>query len=101
MRIYKENNYGADADGNRGQQVIEAELDSTDYDDVVDRLYDYFVDGNVSGRYTIELDGFEFEVDISDYLCGLYDIAIKDPKFINDPELMQWLEDEKPLSRKK
>lgn len=94
MKIHKDNNYGADADGNRGYTVYEAELEPSDYDDVVDALYEHFLDGYSSGNFTIELDGFEFQVDLEDYLDGLFEKSSVDPKVLNDPELLQWIEDE-------
>lgn len=102
MRIYIERNYGADADGNRGHRVEEAFLDESDYDDVVDKLYDNFInDFSLHSTFEVVIDGYIFDVKIYDYLSGLYDKAMSDPKVLDDYELMEWLETEiKPLIRK-
>lgn len=101
MRVYVERNYGADADGNRGHRVEEAYLEDIDYEDVVDKLYDNFInDSSLDSTFEIVIDGYLFDVKIYDYLSGLYKKAMEDPQVLNDPELLVWLEKEiKPLIR--
>ena len=83
--------YGSDADGNRGISIVEGELTDTHEERylIAELLYNKFVDGD-EGKTTIELDGFEFEVSIYDYLPELIVLSEEDEKFNNDPELVEW-----------
>ena len=71
MIIYKEN-YGADADGNRGTIMYSAEIEPSDADDIIAQLEMMYHPG--VDVYTIALYDHmndmehEFEVDINDYL---------------------------------
>lgn len=63
--------YGADADGNRGVIITNAELDSSDDDEIRAQLNDRYEPG--IDEYTVVLychkfdTEHEFEVDINDY----------------------------------
>lgn len=77
MKIYKEN-YGADADGNRGQWITEYEIDEDDRDAIIDQLeflkedlgeeeeLPRVVEIALTCPYSDEL--ITFEIDTEDYL---------------------------------
>jgi hypothetical protein len=77
MQVYTEN-YGADADGNRGQKMTFAELDESDNEAVIEKLYETFIDGTFSGKVEIEIDDFNFDVYIEDYFDELDEKAKQD-----------------------
>ena len=71
MRITKEENYGADADGNRGVTMYQAELEPSDKDWILDQINQNFDEDTevytVFG-YDPTLDTeIEFEVNINDW----------------------------------
>ena len=68
MKTWREN-YGADADGNRGEMVDMYELEHTDEEisDIVEIIYEDFIQGRVKGVKEIELDGINVEIDVGDY----------------------------------
>lgn len=77
MKVTIDNNYGADADGNRGIKVYEYELEESDREDIVDQLTEALNEGSIDesdSTYTITLicpyteDDVEFNVNIKDYL---------------------------------
>lgn len=85
MKVTIDNNYGADADGNRGIKVYEYEIETSDTEDIVCQLIDAINDGSISTdangnidesetTYTITLiypyteEDIEFDVNIKDYL---------------------------------
>lgn len=71
MRITKEENYGADADGNRGITVYHAELEPSDKDWIMDQIQEnYDADTElytVFGYDPISDVEIEFEVNINDW----------------------------------
>jgi len=75
MICWKEDNYGADADGNRGITIYNYDLEDTEdeRDEISELLFDSFIDGRVSGKITIYMyccilkDDIEVEVRIEDY----------------------------------
>lgn len=77
MKVTIDNNYGADADGNRGIKVYEYEIEPSDRDDIAEQLVEALDEGiidesdsvfTVSLRcpYTEEMIGIE--VNIREYL---------------------------------
>lgn len=92
--IFDSDTYGADADGNRGKLVKWAELEESDNDAVIEKLYETFIDGTVDGIIEIELDGFDFKVEIEDYLEALIDKAKSSDDFKNDLDFQQMVLDE-------
>ena len=66
-------NYGADADGNRGEERLFYELENTEQEreEIALALYDSFLAGEVQGLEEIEYHGVVIEVEISDYLDEL------------------------------
>lgn len=79
MKIYKDTNYGADADGNRGITVYEAEIDDYDYDNIRDIIRDAYEEDTTNYNITLKEDGMEFEftVNIYDYFTDDEIEAIK------------------------
>ena len=92
MKVWKEN-YGADADGNRGEMVTMYELEGTDaeIEDIAEILYDSFIDGEVQGLKEIEYEGLTIEVEISDYQDKLIELAEADEDI--DEEILEWVEE--------
>jgi len=92
MKVWREN-YGADADGNRGQMVTMYELEGTDaeIEDIAEILYDSFIDGEVQGLKEIEYEGLTIEVEISDYQDKLIEIAEADEDI--DKEILDWIKE--------
>jgi len=72
--------YGADADGNRGIDVVSVELDDSpeEREEIVEKIYETFLDGRVSGTVEIELEGYDVEVYIEDYLDELKESVLND-----------------------
>ena len=79
MKVYKEKNWGADADGNRGISITEYEIDDSDYDSIYDQVMqlkdELSEDGEeLPSTMTITLicpyteEDIEFEIDPKDYL---------------------------------
>ena len=80
MRVYQEN-YGEDADGNRGEMRTFYELEDTkqEREDIAEILYEGYVNScGVSGTTTIELEGVEIEVNIEEYQDELMALAEAD-----------------------
>lgn len=92
MKTWREN-YGADADGNRGQMVTMYELEGTDaeIEYIAEILYDSFIDGEVQGLKEIEYEGLTIEVEISDYQEELIELAEADEDI--DDEIKEWIEE--------
>lgn len=71
MRITKEENYGADADGNRGITIYHAELEPSDKDWIMEQIrenYDEDIEFYTVFGYDSILDiEIEFEVNINDW----------------------------------
>ena len=69
MRITKEENYGADADGNRGITVYHAELEPSDKDWIMDQIMENFEEDielyTVFGYDPVSDTEIEFEVNIN------------------------------------
>lgn len=67
MRVYRERNYGSDADGNRGYGLVELEFEETQEE--IDEIRDLFIDRfkedgtteQVKYRFDIECEGEIFE----------------------------------------
>lgn len=79
MKVYKEKNWGSDADGNRGISITEYEIDDSDYDSIYDQVMqlkdELSEDGEeLPSTMTITLicpyteEDIEFEIDPKDYL---------------------------------
>lgn len=75
MVVYKEPYYGADADGNRGVSVLNAEIEPSDAEEIKAQLEMMYDPEEI--LYTIflydhtnEID-HEFEVNINDYLTPI------------------------------
>lgn len=98
MEVYTEN-YGADADGNRGVKTTFAELDESDNEAVIEKLYKYFVDGTTDGKFEIEIDGFDFDVYLDEYLDGLIEKAEADEDYKDDVDFQEWLKELKKVSK--
>ncbi len=92
MKTWREN-YGADADGNRGQMVTMYELEGTDaeIEDIAEILYDSFIDGEVQGLKEIEYEGLTIEVEISDYQEELIELAEADEDI--DDVIKEWVKE--------
>ena len=71
MRITKEENYGADADGNRGITVYNAELEPSDKDWIMEQILENYDEDiefyTVFGYDPISDVEIEFEVNINDW----------------------------------
>lgn len=71
MRITKEENYGADADGNRGVTMYQAELEPSDKDWIMDQINQNFNEDieiyTVFGYDPTSDIEIEFEVNINDW----------------------------------
>ena len=98
MKFYKEN-YGADADGNRGIASISCVIESTDNDEICEKLYDRFIGGEVAGKHNIFMychitdEEIEVEVNIEDYLEDLIRMAQNDEDLKEDDELQEWIKE--------
>ena len=71
MRITKEENYGVDADGNRGVTMYQAELEPSDKDGIMDQINQNF-DEDIEIYTVYNYDPvsdveIEFEVNINDW----------------------------------
>lgn len=68
MRAYKEN-YGADADGNRGVMQWVYELESSDDEEIISQILDTYPDADDRPySMVVTIDDVEFEIDVCDYL---------------------------------
>ena len=71
MRITKEENYGADADGNRGINIYHAELEPSDKDWIMEQILENYDEDTelytVLGYDQISDVEIEFEVNINDW----------------------------------
>lgn len=89
--------YGDDIDGNRGVKQFVVEVEASDEDDVVEALYDGFLEDETTGTKTILLycaragEDVEVEVDIDDYIEKLIEKADADEDVKNDEDLQEWL----------
>ena len=71
-----DNNYGADADGNRGTTAIFYELDDSDTPEIVSQIIEYIEStGELpNNQFTVRLidpvseDDVDFEINLADYL---------------------------------
>lgn len=97
MKVWEEN-YGADADGNRGVPTTFTELEASDCDDVVEALYSTFIDGTFDGTIEIEInDGFIFNVEVNDYLAELVEKAESDEDYKKDADFKMYLDEVKNI----
>lgn len=98
MKFYEEN-YGADADGNRGRETISYEIEDSDRAEILYKLYDLFLDGTVNGEHNIFMycylidDEIEISVNIEDYIEDLIKMAENDEDLKEDDELQEWLKE--------
>ncbi len=89
--------YGDDIDGNRGVKQFVVEVEDSDADDIVEALYDGFLEDNTTGKQTILLycaragEDVEVEVDIDDYIENLIEKADADEDIKDDEDLQEWL----------
>ena len=96
MKCYKEN-YGADADGNRGTASISYVIESTDNDEICEKLYDRFISGEDTGKHNVFMychitdEEIEVEVDIEDYIDNLIKMAQNDDDLKEDDEFQEWI----------
>ena len=79
MKTWREN-YGTDADGNRGVMVDMYELEHTDDEvaEIVEIIYEDFLQGEVKGTKEIELDGINVEIYMEDYKDEIVEKVVKD-----------------------
>ena len=96
MKTYNEL-YGADADGNRGIWIKEYQIEDSDTANIVEQLYEDFVNGAETGIRTIFLidniteEDIELEVEIEDYLAELVKKAREDESLKENEEIQEWL----------
>lgn len=89
--------YGDDADGNRGVMQYVVEIEDSDADDIIEALYEDFIDGAKAGAKTIRLycakagEDVDVEVDIEDYITELIARADADEDIKGDADLQEWL----------
>jgi len=86
MKVWREE-YGADADGNRGVMQTMYELEHTDEEkqEIAEILYDGFVNlSGVTGEENIEYNGIEIEVEIEEYYDELIKMAKEDDNMSSD-----------------
>ncbi len=101
MRVYKDDYYGADADGNRGVTSIEYELESCDTEDIIEKIKEDFFMGEFKGTKTIELYSYELdeyisvEVDIENYLEELLDVFEKEDLDLTQEEKNDYIKEVK------
>jgi len=97
MKFYKEN-YGADADGNRGVASISYVIESTDTDEICEKLYDRFISGEVTGKHNIFMychitdEEIEIEIDIEEYIDDLIKMLENDNE-LKDEYWQEWLKE--------
>ena len=96
MKTYNEL-YGADADGNRGIWIKGYDIKDSDSTNIVEQLYEDFVNGTENGIRTVFLidditeEDIEIEVEIEDYLVELVKKAREDESLKEDEEIQEWL----------
>ncbi len=89
--------YGADADNNRGVASISYEIETSDNDEIIYKLYDLFLDGTTTGEHNIFMycylidDDIEITVNIENYIDGLIEKAKEDENIKDDEELQEWI----------
>jgi len=72
MKVFKDDSYGADIDGNRGTTVYEYELEKSDRDYIVECIMEQYEPDET--RYTVTFDNpytgedIDIEVDIYEWL---------------------------------
>ena len=73
MKITTDNNYGADADGNRGHSVTEFELEYTTVEglEIAEILFNLGVPSDQTGSVEIPYEGIDIDVKVSDYKSEL------------------------------
>lgn len=97
MLCYKEL-YGCDADGNRGMWTINYEIEADDKDEVCEKLYDLFIDGE-TGTQCIMMychitgEDISVEVEIEDCFNELIAMADADEDIKDDEDLQEWLKE--------
>jgi len=96
---YSKSKYGQDADGNRGKDVIEVEIEDVDEEEILDQLYDNFITGTISGKAEISIsvevsrevwEEVPDEVNVQDYMDALLVRMKKDPDI--EPEEVEEVE---------
>ena len=98
MKFYKEN-YGADADGNRGTASISCVIESTDNDEICEKLYNRFIGGENTGKHNIFMychiidEEIEIEVNMEDYINNLIKMVENDDDLKEDNELQEWIKE--------
>ena len=91
--------YGDDIDGNRGVKQFVVEVEDSDTDDIIEALYDGFLEDETTGTKTILLycaragEDVEVEVDIDDYIEKLIEKADADDGIKDDEDLQEWLKE--------
>lgn len=96
MKFYKEI-CGDDIDGNRGTSIINYEIEKSDTDEIVDKLYDRFKEGWSQGETIIEFycplidDDIQIEVNIDDYLKELIAKAEQDDDYLKDDDFTEYV----------
>ena len=89
--------YGDDIDGNRGVKQFIVEVEQSDLEDIVEALYEGFLEDNTTGTQTILLycatagEDIEVEVEIDDYIENLIEKADEDEDIKDDECLQYWL----------
>lgn len=95
MLYYKEL-YECDADENGGVITINYEIEEEDKDEVCEKLYDLFLNGE-TGTQCIMMychitgEDMEVVVEIEDYLDELIAMADADEDIKDDEDLQEWL----------
>jgi len=91
--------YGEDADGNRGQKVIDYDFDNSaeEREEIVECLYERFLEEQVDGMVDVDIycnlidDNITVEVDIENYIDDLIAKARADEKYKDDLDFHVWL----------
>jgi len=96
---YSKSKYGKDADGNRGRDVVETEIEDVDEEEILDQLYDNFIMGTISGKVDVSIsvetarevwEDVPEEVNVQDYMDALLVRMKKDPDI--EPEEVEEVE---------
>jgi hypothetical protein len=93
-------NYGEDADGNRGVKTVFWELDDSaeEREEIVEAIYDDFKDGESDGCKTVYLtcslldDKVEEVISICDYIEDLIAMAKEDDDYKTDAEFKEYID---------
>lgn len=94
---FKKTMYGEDLDGNRGFEIIEYDDSDLETEEVLDKLYDYFINGEYLGTKTISIyvdildDYINVDVNIQDYLKTLIERAENDQEFKDDVDIQDYI----------